>query len=257
MYLLSILYFVYRVFPLFVNQTDLFSQKNPAFLPYKRLPLQHFHLPALTSAQLHATPLSVYCRFRPAFQARSVLFYLKYTNRKAKCRQLPVFFFERKLVYPFAFVSFSASFCLCIVLFLKFGFYFFLRNKVVFPSSHPFPTAVGANLVCLQPKPLPRFSGKVPHTENGHRRTLCPPATPACLFPFRKADFLSKKILPAAHPPHGTRHPPKPTYFHKKCFSFLLPSPANQLSFRPKPTFFQLIFMKLCRLSDEEKSGFP
>lgn len=54
-------------FPLFGNQTDLFSQKNPAFLPYKRLPPQHFHLPALTSAQLHATPLSVYCRFRPAF----------------------------------------------------------------------------------------------------------------------------------------------------------------------------------------------
>ena len=103
------------------------------------------------------------------------------------------FFFERKLVYPFAFVSFSAGFCLCIVLFLKFVFYFFLRNKVVFPSSHPFPTAVGANLVCPQPKPLPRFSGKVSHTENGHRRTLCAPATPACLFPSRKADFLSKK----------------------------------------------------------------
>lgn len=201
------MYFIYRVFTAVRQPNRLIFTKNPAFLPYKRLPLQHFHLPALTSAQLHATPLSVYCRFCPAFQARSVLFCLKYTNCKAKCRQLPAFFFEKKLVYPFAFVSFAASFCLCIVLFLKFVFYFFLRNKVVFPSSHPFPTAVGANLVCPQPKPLPRFSGKVPHTENGHRRTLCAPATPACLFPFRKADFLSKKILPAAHPPHGTRLP--------------------------------------------------
>lgn len=80
-----------RYLPLFGSQTDLFSQKNPAFLPYRRLPLQRFHLPVLTSAQRHATPLSVYCRFCPAFQARSVLFYLKYTNCKAKCRQLPVF----------------------------------------------------------------------------------------------------------------------------------------------------------------------
>lgn len=87
-------------FPLFGIQTDLFSQKNPAFLSYKRLPLQHFHLPALTSAQLHATPLSVYCRFRPAFQARSVLFYLKYTNRKAKCRQLPVFSLKKSWFIP-------------------------------------------------------------------------------------------------------------------------------------------------------------
>lgn len=86
--------------PLFGNQTDLFSQKNPAFLPYKRLPLQHFHLPALTSAQLHATPLSAYCRFRPAFQARSVLFYLKYTNRKAKCRQFPVFSLKESWFIP-------------------------------------------------------------------------------------------------------------------------------------------------------------
>ena len=48
------------------------------------------------------------------------------------------FFFERKLVYPFAFVSFAVDFCLCIVLFLKSGFYFSLRNKVGFPLSHPF-----------------------------------------------------------------------------------------------------------------------
>lgn len=167
------------------------------------------------------------------------------------------FFFEKKLVYPFAFVSFAASFCLCIVLFLKSGFYFFLRNKVVFPSSPPFPTAAGANLVCPQPKPLPRFSGKVPHTENGHRRTLCAPATPACLFPSLKADFLSKKSCPLRILRMAQDSPPIPTYFHKKYFSFLLPSPANQLSFPQKPTFFQLIFMKLCRLSDEEKSGFP
>ena len=77
--------------PLFGSQTDLFSQKNPAFLPYKRRPRQRSRLPVLPSGQLRTTPLSVYCRFRPAFHARSVLFYLKYTNRKAKCRQLPVF----------------------------------------------------------------------------------------------------------------------------------------------------------------------
>ena len=152
------------------------------------------------------------------------------------------FFFERKLVYPFAFVSFSANFCLCIVLFLKFVFYFFLRNKVGFPSSHPFPTAVGANLVCPQPKPLPRFSGKIPHTENGHRRTLCAPATPACLFPFRKADFLSKKSCLLRILRMAQDSPPKPTYFHKKCFSFLLPSPANQLSFPPKTDFLSAHF---------------
>lgn len=149
------------------------------------------------------------------------------------------FFFEKKLVYPFAFVSFSSSFCLCIVPFLKSGFYFFLRNKVVFPSSPPFSTAAGANLVCPQPKPLPRFSGKVSHTENGHRRTLCAPATPACLFPFRKADFLSKKILPATHPPHGTRLPLlNRLIFIENAFLSYCPlpqtnflSPQNQLSF--------------------------
>ena len=106
-----------RYLPLFGSQTDLFSQKNPAFLPHKRLPLQHLHLPALTSAQLHTTPLSVYCRFCPAFQARSVLFYLKYTNRKAKCRQLPVFslkesWFILSLLYlsPWIFVYVSFYF---------------------------------------------------------------------------------------------------------------------------------------------------
>lgn len=103
------------------------------------------------------------------------------------------FFFEKKLVYPFAFVSFAASFCLYIVLFLKFIFYFFLRNKVVFPSSHPFPTAVGANLVCLQPKPLPRFSGKVPHTEKGRRRTLCAPCNPRMPVPFPQSRLSFKK----------------------------------------------------------------
>ena len=103
------------------------------------------------------------------------------------------FFFERKLVYPFAFVSFSASFCPCIVLFLKFRFYFSLRNKVGFPLSHPFPTAVGANLVCPQPKPLPRFSGKVPHTENGHRRTLCAPTNPRLPVPFPQSRLSFKK----------------------------------------------------------------
>lgn len=86
--------------PLFGIKTDLFSQKNPAFLSYKRLPLRHFHLPALTSAQLHTTPLSVCCRFHPAFQARSVLFCLKYTNRKAKCRQLPIFSLKESWFIP-------------------------------------------------------------------------------------------------------------------------------------------------------------
>lgn len=103
------------------------------------------------------------------------------------------FFFERKLVYPFDFVSFSASFCPCIVLFLKYEFYFSLRNKVGFPLSHPFPTAVGANLVCPQPKPLPRFSGKVSHTENGQGRTLCAPANPRLPVPFPQSRLSFKK----------------------------------------------------------------
>ena len=130
------------------------------------------------------------------------------------------FFFERKLVYPFAFVSFAASFCLCIVLFLKSGFYFFLRNKVVFPSSHPFPTAVGANLVCPQPKPLPRFSGKVPHTENGHRRTLCAPATP-----------------------HACSLSAKPTFFQKN------PARCASSAWHKTPLLYRLIFIKNVFLS--------
>lgn len=152
------------------------------------------------------------------------------------------FFFERKLVYPFAFVSFAASFCLCIVLFLKSGFYFFLRNKVVFPSSHSFPTAVGVNLVCPQPKPLPRFSGKVPHTENGHRRTLCAPATHACLFPFRKADFLSKKFCPLRILRMAQDSPPKPTYFHKKMLFFPTALPRKPTFFPPKTDFLSAHF---------------
>lgn len=168
------------------------------------------------------------------------------------------FFFERKLVYAFAFVSFAASFCPCIVLFLKYEFYFSLRNKVGFPLSHPFPTAVGANLVCPQPKPLPRFSGKVPHTGKRAGAHTVRPYKPsiACSLPA-KPTFFQKKFCPLRILRMAQDAPSKPTYFHKKCFSFLLPSPANQLSFPPKPTFFQLIFMKLCRLSDEEKSGFP
>jgi hypothetical protein len=72
---------------------------------------------------------------------------------------------------------------------------FFLRNKVVFPSSHPFPTAVGANLVCLQPKPLPRFSGKVtPHGKRAQAHTVR-----------------------SCNPLHACSLSAKPTFFQKSC----------------------------------------
>lgn len=167
------------------------------------------------------------------------------------------FFFERKLVYPFAFVSFAASFCLCIVLFLKFVFYFFLRNKVVFPSIHLFPPLSGRTLSACSPNHCRAFPGRFPTRKTGtgaHSAPLQPPH--ACSL-SAKPTFFQKKSCPLRILRMAQDSPPKPTYFHKKCFSFLLPSPANQLSFPPKPTFFQLIFMKLCRLSDEEKSGFP
>lgn len=96
-----------------------------------------------------------------------------------------------------------------------------------------------------------------PHGKRAQAHTLrpCNPRMPVP-FPQSRLSF-KKKSCPLRILRMAQDAPPIPTYFHKKCFSFLLPSPANQLSFPPKPTFFQLIFMKLCRLSDEEKSGFP
>ena len=81
------------------------------------------------------------------------------------------FFFERKLVYPFAFVSFSVDFCLCIVLFLKYGFYFSLRNKVGFPLSHPFPSFAGAHTVrpCSPRMPVPFPQSRLSFKKNSAR----------------------------------------------------------------------------------------
>ena len=96
-----------------------------------------------------------------------------------------------------------------------------------------------------------------PHGKRAQAHTVRPyKPSIACSLPA-KPTFFQKKFCPLRILRMAQDSPPKPTYFHKKCFSFLLPSPANQLSFPPKPTFFQFIFMKLCRLSDEEKSGFP
>lgn len=79
------------------------------------------------------------------------------------------------------------------------------------PALHAaLPWDVGAHSVRPQRKPLPRFSGKVPHAET---------------------DFLSKKILPAAHPPLGTTSPLlNRLIFMKKS---LFPAISSR-----KPTFF-------------------
>ena len=211
MCILSVLYLFYAVFHFNHHLNRLiFTKKSVIFLLCDRLSLHRLWFSACASECQHSPTLLVSCHLRPFL--RIILYYSANNIRFVLFGSLisTRFYFlfsVKESRFPFSLLYLSPPYFIVISLYFSDSdFIFPSETKSVYPSSHPFPLSVGANIVrppflrhlsltgTISTSPRPRRGGfhirprHLPFSAiHPHQTTATPPYTQRSSFRRRGA----------------------------------------------------------------------